>query len=260
MAQFRIPILMYHCISKVAGRSRFNVSAEQFERQMKFLCDRGYHVVGLNTFLNALETETPLPTQSVVLTFDDGFQDTFDYACPILKQFGYPGTFFLVSRLIGKSNEWMGNTPPKNARLMGWREARQMLGEGHCLGSHTATHPILPDIEPSAVKLEVEQSKRELEDRLGVQIAFFAYPYGRFNPSTQEAVRLAGYLAACSTQAGFNGPDVDRFALRRLDVYGTSSMGMFRRNLIFGENQMTSARLAGYYARRAAAKFVNFRG
>jgi peptidoglycan/xylan/chitin deacetylase (PgdA/CDA1 family) len=247
---------MYHSVSKPARKSRFSVSVNEFAKQMKFLCDDSYHVIGLNDFLAALQSGMSLPPQSVVLTFDDGFQDTFDYACPVLKQFGYPATFFLVTGLVGKFNDWMGNTPPKNARLMGWSEAQHLLADGHCLGSHTVTHPVLPEIDPDVVKVEVEESKRELENRLGVSIQFFAYPYGRLNSFTKESVRLAGYTAACSTQAGFNGVEVDRFALRRLDVYGTVSMGTFRRNLIFGENGMTSSRLAAYYFRRALAKLA----
>lgn len=250
---------MYHCVGTATRKSRFNVPPERFAEQMKFLSDHRYRVISLDTFLNALTERASLPLGSVVLTFDDGFQDTFDYAYPVLKQFGYTATFFLVTRLMSKTNEWMRQGELENGRLMGWKEARQLLAEGHCLGSHTNTHPMLPEISARAAKTEIEDSKLELEDRLGVPVRFFAYPYGRFNPSVREFVCQAGYAAACSTQAGFNAVGVDPYALRRLDIYGTASMGTFRRNLIFGENQMTSARLAVYYARRAIARIASQR-
>jgi hypothetical protein len=93
-----------------------------------------------------------------------------------------------------------------------------------------------------------------LEQRLATPIKFFAYPYGQFNQAIQETVREAGYLAACSTQAGFNGSAVDRFALRRLDIFGTHSLRVFHRNLTFGENEMNVSKLLGYYARRATSR------
>ena len=247
---------MYHRIGDTSQDRRYSVSPPRFEKQMQFLSDHGYHVASLEAFTKALEGLVSLPDNSVVLTFDDGFQETFEHAVPILKQFGYPATFFLVTGLVGKTNEWIEHRGYPTARLMGWEEAQRLKVEGFGLGSHTVSHPRLTEIDWVAARKEIEESKRRLEDRLGVPVQFFAYPYGLFDSCIRDLVREAGYSAACSTRAGFNTAEADRFALRRLDIYGTDSTSTFGRNLLFGENRMTSNRLIGYYMRRMVARFV----
>jgi peptidoglycan/xylan/chitin deacetylase (PgdA/CDA1 family) len=253
----KVPILMYHRIGNDARDRRFTVSPERFKQQMQYLSDSGYCVVGLKSFVDALDGIASLPNKSVVLTFDDGFKETFDFACPVLKSFGYTAAFFLVTRLMGRTNEWMRRANYAGAPLMNWTHARRLLEEGFEIGSHTATHPALPEIDPTVARREIDESKRELEDRLGVAMRFFAYPFGRLNQTVQKLVSESGYLAACSTRSGFNNAQVDRYALRRLDIYGTDSIATLRRNLLFGENQMSLGRVTAYYMRRATNRLAS---
>jgi peptidoglycan/xylan/chitin deacetylase (PgdA/CDA1 family) len=224
---------------------------------MQYLSDSGYCVVGLKSFVDALDGIASLPNKSVVLTFDDGFMETFDFACPVLKSFGYTAAFFLVTGLMGKTNEWMQSASHTGAPLMQWGHARRLLEEGFEIGSHTTTHPSLPEIDVAIAKREVEDSKRELEDRLGVAIRFLAYPFGRLNQTVQKLVSEAGYFAACSTRSGFNNAQVVRYALRRLDIHGRDSIPTLRRNLLFGENQMSLGRVTAYYMRRATNRLAS---
>jgi len=256
MYQVRIPILMYHRIGDTALDRRFCVSPQEFQRQMQYLRDREYRVIGLAALLELLAGKVQPLGKVTAITFDDGFQDTIDYACPILKKFHYPATFFIISRLMGLTNQWMQSAGYPVARLIGWEQARQLDAEGFSIGSHTATHPILPEINGDAASYEIRDSKRSIEDRLGIPVHFFAYPYGRFDQRIRNLVQESGYQAACSTQAGFNGNQVDRFALRRLDIYGTDLLSTFGRSLLFGENQMNLRRLARYYLQRSAARFA----
>jgi peptidoglycan/xylan/chitin deacetylase (PgdA/CDA1 family) len=254
--ELKVPILMYHRVAPDRRDARYTVSPENFFRQMEFLHGQDYRVVDLDGLLDALDGKRSLPPRSMVLTFDDGFLDTVEYACPILKRFKYTAAFFLVSGLMGKSNEWMQRNGARGCALLGWSEARSLLSQGFTLGSHSVSHPKLPDIDPASARREIEESKRALEDRLAAPIRFFAYPHGLFNATVQEFARAAGYAAACSTRAGFNNLSVDRFALRRLDVFGTHSVKTFRRNLLFGENEMNAGRLLAYYARRAGSRLA----
>lgn len=257
MSQARIPILMYHRIGDTAMDRRFSVSPREFQKQMRYLRDREYRVIGLAALLELLAGKEQPSGKVAAITFDDGFQDTIDHASPILKDLNYPATFFIVSSLMGLTNEWMQGAGYPVARLIGWEEARRLDAEGFSIGSHTATHPILPAIDDDAAACEIRDSKHSIEDRLGIPVHFFAYPYGRFDRRIRNLVQESGYRAACSTQAGFNGNHVDRFALRRLDIYGTDLLSTFGRNLIFGENQMNLRRLAKYYLRRGAARFAS---
>ena len=101
---------------------------------------------------------------------------------------------------------------------------------------------------------EIADSKKMLQDRLGVPVDFFAYPYGRFGESARQLVQAAGYRAACATAAGFITPDADPFRLCRVEVAGTDSLRRFKQKLEFGYNKFTSADLLRYYTRRVAAK------
>ena len=247
---------MYHRIAHDRSERRYTVLAGNFEQQLVFLRDHDYQVITLDAVVDALDGRTSLPEKSIVLTFDDGFRDTVEYACPILRRFGYSATFFLISGLMGRSNEWMQREGHKSSPLIDWSDARNLFAEGFVVGSHSVSHPSLPAVDLPAARREIEGSKQTLEQQLSVPIKYFAYPYGRFNHSIQEVVREVGYVAACSTQAGFNGPTAERFALRRLDVFGTHSLTAFRRNLIFGENEMNAVKLLAYYARRATSRIA----
>jgi peptidoglycan/xylan/chitin deacetylase (PgdA/CDA1 family) len=248
---------MYHRIGDTALDRRFSVTPQEFQKQMRYLRDREYRVIGLAALLELLAGKEQPPGKVTAITFDDGFEDTIEHACPILKDFHYPATFFIVSSLMGLTNTWMQGGGYPVARLIGWEQARRLDADGFSIGSHTATHPILPEIDEDAAACEIRGSKCCIENRLGIPVHFFAYPYGRFDQRIRNLVQEFGYQAACSTQAGFNGNQVDRFALRRLDIYGTDSLSTFGRNLLFGENQMNLRRLAKYYVRRGAAHFAN---
>jgi len=247
---------MYHRIGDTKLDRRYSVTPQEFQKQMRFLRDHEFRVVGLATLLELLAGKQQPPGKVTAITFDDGFEDTIDHACPILKDFNYPATFFIVSSLMGGTNEWMQGAGYPVARLIGWDQALRVVAEGFSVGSHTAKHPILPEIDEDVAVREIRDSKYCIEDRLGIPVDFFAYPYGRFDQRIRNLVQDSGYQAACSTQAGFNGHQVDPFALRRLDIYGTDMLSTFGRKLLFGENQMNLSRLAKYYLRRGAARFA----
>jgi peptidoglycan/xylan/chitin deacetylase (PgdA/CDA1 family) len=213
-------------------------------------------VTSLRDFVSALEADTFFPDRSVVITFDDGFENTFDQALPILETHAMPATFFLVSGQLGKSSEWMGHSPSPAHRLMDWSQAFELQRSGFELGSHTCSHPRLTDIDPVEARREIEVSKRELEDRLGCPIEAFAYPFGVHDNAVRDLVREAGYRCGCSTLSGFNDSNADRFSLRRIDVFGNDSMTDFRRKLTFGANRVGTGELLKYYLRRAQSKLL----
>jgi peptidoglycan/xylan/chitin deacetylase (PgdA/CDA1 family) len=256
MFPVRIPMLMYHRIGDTGRDRRYTVAPEDFRRQMTYLRDHSYRVVNLATLLRLLNGEESLTGNVTVITFDDGFQDTIDHACPILTEFHFSATFFIISSLMGHTNRWMQDAGYPAARLIDWEQARDLDADGFSIGSHTATHPILPELDDDTAAAEIRDSKCRIEDHLSIPVHFFAYPYGRFDQRERNLVQESGYHGACSTRAGFNAPDVDRFALRRLDIYGTDVISTFGRNLVFGENQMNLRRVTQYYLRRGVARFA----
>jgi peptidoglycan/xylan/chitin deacetylase (PgdA/CDA1 family) len=101
---------------------------------------------------------------------------------------------------------------------------------------------------------ELGESRTALQHLLGRPVNFLAYPFGHVDERVAAAARSAGYRAAVSTQPGFNRQDVDRFHIRRIDVFGTDTTSMLLRKVRLGTNDGTFSNLAHYYLGRAKAR------
>jgi peptidoglycan/xylan/chitin deacetylase (PgdA/CDA1 family) len=242
---------MYHRVGDNSAEAEFSVSTRSFERQMRAIKTLSYHVVELDEIMAALDGKAVLPEKSIAITFDDGFRDTLENAEPVLRSLGYAATFFLVSRLMGGTNAWMVGEKYSRADLMSWTDARELSRQGFTIGSHSRTHRSLNQLRDAEINDEVEGSKRDLEDKLGTTVRYFAYPYGHLDNRSRNAVERAGYAAACSTRSGFNNSSTDRYGLRRLEINRRDSMRMFLRSLTFGQNHMRMTQELRYYFRRA---------
>jgi peptidoglycan/xylan/chitin deacetylase (PgdA/CDA1 family) len=247
----RAVILIYHRVAPGPSDGRYTVSSSDFAQQMQHLAHGGYHVAGLGDVVRALKGDVPLPDRSVAITFDDGFVDTHANATPILERHGFGATHFVVTGLAGKHSAWMTAEGYPASSLLGWAEIVELKRSGFEIGSHTVTHPKLSEIGAAQAKAEIHDSKKSLEDRLGAAVRFFAYPFGRFDRPVRDLVAGAGYEAACSTLSGFVNASNDRFALRRIEVFGDDTLRAFSRKLEFGTNEMSSGDVLRYYVRRA---------
>jgi peptidoglycan/xylan/chitin deacetylase (PgdA/CDA1 family) len=228
-ALIRAPVmLMYHAVGRPGERaSRFIVPIRRFERQMAWLDSRGYRIMALSELLECRRRHTLPPARSVVITFDDGYADNYALALPVLRGRRFPATFFLVSGAVGGTNAWDAGGALAGRALMSWEQAGELLRHGMAVGSHTRSHPVVPDLSPADREGELRGARLDLEQALGRPIATFAYPFGRMDDATATAVEQAGYEAACCSRSGANDPAVPQFGLRRLEVRGTDSMVRF---------------------------------
>lgn len=149
-----------------------------------------------------------------IITFDDGDASSLAALEP-LRTHGFQAVQFLVSSRLGKKNDWDGS----GAVLMNETQVREWLAAGHLIGSHTLTHARLPALPPDEARDEIATSKRRLEDRFGVPVDQFAYPWGEWNERLADQVAAAGYHRAFTIEPGVNTPDTPRFALRRHTVW-----------------------------------------
>lgn len=190
-----IPILLYHQISHVTEAKdpyKISVTPEQFQQQMAYLHDNQYQTVSLADMLNKVD----LPPQPVVITFDDGYLDNYENAYPILKQYGFAATIFLVSDRVGKTNNW---DTYSDFPLMSWEHVRELSQNNFEFGSHTHTHASLDQLEAKQARWEIEYSKQVIEDHLGQPVSFLAYPYTRSTPQVEDLVAACGYTGACGS-------------------------------------------------------------
>jgi peptidoglycan/xylan/chitin deacetylase (PgdA/CDA1 family) len=216
----RVPILVYHSVmphhpGQTAEQRVLNVDDAVFETQMRYLVDGGYHVVSFAALVDALVGRDTLPNRAVVITFDDGWGNQYRHAFPILRRFGLTATFFVFTTPIGK-----------DPKLMTWEQLRELQDAGMTIGSHTRTHPVLPDYH-AALHNEVQMSREDIKEHLGRAPDFFAYPFGAWDSLSAAWARTAGYRAARTYRGGaWNSPS-DLYHLRAVPV--TENMQAFER-------------------------------
>jgi peptidoglycan/xylan/chitin deacetylase (PgdA/CDA1 family) len=253
----RIPILMYHHVGPVppVGLEQYSVTPARFERQLELLRRLGYRVISLGEVLGRwMARSAPVPERSVVLTFDDGYRDCVDHAVPILTARGLSATFFLVTGDMGRPGRWLSRESSP-LYLMGWDSAHDLLQSGFSVGSHTVTHASLLELSPSRVDQELRRSKEDLEDKLGVLVEDFSYPFGIATSEIINATQAAGYRSAVTTAVALADRSMGRFFLPRVPVQGGDRMWDFAFRLRWAHRPLdhllaSPASRAVRYARR----------
>lgn len=221
---FHRAILTYHSLN--TSGSVIALPPETFRSQMRSLFDRGIEVVPLETLAAAGDQEINGP--AVALTFDDGFEDFHQEAFPVLSQYRFPATVFLVSGYCGRTNDWPGQPPSAGSRpLLGWSKIAELHRSGIRFGAHTVTHPRLPALPWKQAAGEVLDSKKQIEDRLGTAITTFAYPYGAESPRLRGLI-AENFALGCSTRLGQLRPDSPKASLERIDTYYLSNLFWYR--------------------------------
>jgi peptidoglycan/xylan/chitin deacetylase (PgdA/CDA1 family) len=218
-----IPILMYHSISEeqaTANHPYFltNSCPQVFAEHMRFLHNNGYEAVSLTEAIRCLEAGQTSP-KSVVLTFDDGYDDFYTSAYPVMNLYGFSATVFLPTDYIGNESRSFNNK-----RCLTWRQVRELHRAGVAFGSHTVTHPQLRSVGPRELAYEVRHSKETLENELGSRIEAFCYPYAfpehdvRFRLGLRSQLEESGYKHGVCTILGVASKSDDTFFLKRLPV------------------------------------------
>lgn len=251
-------VLMYHRVGEARNdwEARYSIGAEAFRAHMEALAQAGHNAVPIDALFASLDGGPRLPEGAFVLTFDDGFRGVREHALPELEKRGWPFTVFLVSALIGGMDVWTRASNPdgRTYPLLGADEIKDMQRRGVSFHSHTRSHASLPTLDDHELERELVESRAALESLLGNEVAYLAYPFGHLDERVVSATCRAGYRAAFSTQPGFNRRNVDRYRIRRIDVYGTDSPAMLLRKMRFGTNDGRASMLLSYYAGRVRAR------
>ena len=203
---------MYHKVGKPRAPLAFlYVPTGLFETQMKELKANGFRTVPLNT--DELAARGP---KRIILTFDDGYENAFKLATPILARHGFRAIQFVVSGRIGGKNDWDLAKGILQEPLMDREQIRDWLAAGHQIGAHTVNHASLTNLPREEAREEISASKKMLEDEFGIPIEHFCYPYGDCNDEVAGLVEEAGFLTAVSTRYGVNHPKTPRYEIRRI--------------------------------------------
>jgi peptidoglycan/xylan/chitin deacetylase (PgdA/CDA1 family) len=239
-----VDILMYHSISDRGGATAIVPSA--FSMQMEALAASGLPVLTMDDLLAARTGGAALPPRSVVITFDDGFEDFARTAWPVMQRHGFRPIVYLPTGFVGRAEGWRGIADPPRA-LMGWGTIRTLAGEGVAFGGHTVSHPDLPSLDDKAVEAELSVSAREIGERLGIAAEHFAAPYGRTDPRVRAAIARHFRTNVGTRLFTATGSD-DLFDLPRLEMFYFTDRAVWTRHL--------AGQGAPYLARRRALRRV----
>jgi peptidoglycan/xylan/chitin deacetylase (PgdA/CDA1 family) len=219
-----VPILMYHHLRDLPdGASELQrtwmVAPKNFEAQMNWLAQRGFHTITMEQLVGHLRDGKPVAAKPIIISFDDGWDEQYPVAFPILKRHGFIGTFFIYTN------------PIDHAQFMTWAQLQEMSEAGMDIQSHSLMHPHLRVLEPDAAMKEIVESKAILEKHLGKPVVAFDYPFGEYNSTVIEMVKRAGFTSAVTLAAGYHQRADELFTLHRTRVSYTDTLDDFARRL-----------------------------
>jgi peptidoglycan/xylan/chitin deacetylase (PgdA/CDA1 family) len=191
-------VLCYHAVSP-RWPAALSVTPEALDRQLGELARRGYRGMRLTDAL-----ARPVDRATVVVTFDDNYRSVLELAKPILDRYGFPGTLYVPTdwpedprpmRWPG-IDRWLGTPHEQEMTSITWTELRGLADAGWEIGSHTCSHPRLPEVDDDALAHELRDSKARIEAQLERPCTSLAYPYGAVDARVERATSEAGYLYA----------------------------------------------------------------
>ena len=194
---YKIPILAYHNIvdkDNITDReiinSPFSIFKEEFRFQMRYLAENGYRSIDIKELIHIQVTNSDKPVdnqdKNILITFDDGYVDNYEFAFPILKEFNLKATFFVISKKMGSEN------------FASWAELREMKQNGMDIESHTHTHVPLELLSEKDVIRELSKSKDTIEQNIGEPVSWLSFPHGSYTRKITDLTLNTGYQA-CGT-------------------------------------------------------------
>jgi peptidoglycan/xylan/chitin deacetylase (PgdA/CDA1 family) len=211
--------LMYHEVERTGrplarsdpGYLRYVVGETRFAEQLAWLRSAGLRGVALGD-AHARRFASP---RGVVITFDDGCESDWVVAAPHLLDAGFGATFYVVSGWIGGRG------------FLSAPQLRELAAAGFEVGSHSASHPFLTEVDAETLRRELTGSKRALEDIIGRPVTHLSCPGGRTSRAVARAAREAGYETMATSRIGANTASTDSFAIARCAVHRDTPDGTF---------------------------------
>ena len=194
-------ILAFHDILDKPDLSITRLSTSKFEKIMAYLASQGMQ----GNSIGGIRGD-----DDIGLSFDDGWRSFYTNAFPVLRKYDFTATVFIVSGYVGQKSEW----DYQKKEHLSWPEIRELADEGIEIGSHSINHLDLRGLADNRLEYEIAGSKMQIEDKLGRQVKYFSYPFGRFDRRVKEAIKKAGYENAYALSIG-----EDNYSLARRCVY-----------------------------------------
>jgi peptidoglycan/xylan/chitin deacetylase (PgdA/CDA1 family) len=220
----RIPILMYHRIvpAGLAGDSLpgLVISPALFDAQLGALHAAGWHTVTVAQISQALLLRRALPPRTFAISIDDGWNDGYTYALPILQRYGFHATYYVIAGRVGV---WKNVLSPA--------QLRALVAAGMEIGDHTLNHRELPSLSAAQMHVQVATAAQLLAGFVGQRPTTFAYPSGRYNLAAEQEIQADGFGMAVIEGSGAWESAADRFAVPRVRVSPSTTPAQLLRTL-----------------------------
>jgi peptidoglycan/xylan/chitin deacetylase (PgdA/CDA1 family) len=208
-----VPILMYHYVGELPEdadvyRTDLTVDPAVFRAHIAYLHSEGYQTISMYDLYAALMHGAALPPRPIILTFDDGYIDHYEHVFPILREFGFTGTFFIITATADNGN----------SGYLNWQQIQEMAAAGMDMESHTKNHIDLRDRDHDRLVYEILGSFESLRAHTGHLTRMFAYPGGRYDELTLDILERLQVWGAVTTQFGAYHTTDSALELPRLRV------------------------------------------
>jgi len=213
----KFALFVLHAIAP--AKSDMAVSPSRFRRQLAALLSAGYRCLDFDEVLQAIQEAGSLQSPAFGLTFDDGYRSVYEDAWPVVEELGVSATIFVtVNFLDGKvAPPWYSSDAAlvreyaehaAQFRPLEWPQLREMARSKRIrIGSHSLNHHLMGRLDETTLRHDLQRSKHILEDRLGVPVSLFSYPfgvarYGAYSRASEDVVRQMGFRCSCTSEIG----------------------------------------------------------
>jgi peptidoglycan/xylan/chitin deacetylase (PgdA/CDA1 family) len=212
LSKKEVPILCYHNIKELkAGDGEmtktYTVSPANFAQQMKALSDAGYHSILPNQLYDYLVYDAPLPSNPVMITFDDTREEQLSIGAAEMKKYGFKGVFFVMTVSIGRPN------------YLSKEQIKSLSDSGNVVAAHTWDHHMVTKYAGDDWNTQLVKPKTKLEEIIGKPVTYFAYPFGLWNKAAIPEIKKSGYQMAYILATKRDSVD-PLYTIRRIIVAG----------------------------------------
>ena len=209
-------ILQYHHVSETTPAIT-SIRPERFKEHLDYLDDNGYQVKSIEDVIRSIQENKTLPEKTIVITFDDAYQNIYQNAYPLLKEKGWPFTIFVSTEPVDRNF----------GKFLSWKQLKEMAKSGATIANHSISHPHMPEKQPKEtqkqwlerIKGEIELTEQKILDQTSQSVKMLAWPFGETAPELRAMIKELGYVGF-GQQSGAIGPLSDFTRLPRYPMSG----------------------------------------
>lgn len=227
----KVPVLMYHRIETNTNvKDTWQISLNEFKQEMKYLKDNGYTTLTNDQFYNIITKKASMPAKPVLLTFDGATIDFYNNAYPILKQYGFNATEYVVTDQIGTS--W--GSPSDIIRIMNENQLKTVASNKIELENHSTTHGHIANLSTAELTKRVSAATAKLESFTNKPVKYFAYPFGESSNNFVNVLKSLNVKMAFKVGGGMATDSSDLMNMPRIAIVNTDNITTFTRKLTTG--------------------------